>query len=147
MRRLFFIPGLEKRYVALGLDSRRSWTPRGHFWIGNTLHLLAPLEPARPACPVPASRRPVLPDGCLGFRFDRLEFSFCRAFGESFVTVSTMLWGLRETVVSWANRPAGAPFYPVQPRLAAPLPHRALPRPNVSVVCPGFAFERLRVRR
>ena len=58
------------------------------------------------------------------------------------MTVSSTPWGVKVTVVSSANRPVGAPSYPAPPRLAAPLPSRAPPRPDPPAVCPGFGFDK-----
>ena len=70
-----------------------------------------------------------------------IGFPFVLASGGSFMTVSSMPWGIRGSVVSWGNRPIGAPSYPAPPRLAAPLPCCAPPRPDPPVVCPGFGFD------
>ena len=49
-------------------------------------------------------------------------------------------WKAKRTVVPWANRPDGVPSCPASLHPGA---HRAPPRPDPPVVCPGFGFDRL----
>ena len=54
---------------------------------------------------------------------------------------SSIVWRLREAVVSLANRPVGVPSAS-RPRPAAPPSLRAPPRPDLPVVCPGLGLDR-----
>ena len=53
----------------------------------------------------------------------------------------------RGTVDSWANRPVGPVLPRPAPRSPAPPPHRAPPRPDSPVVCPGFGFDKCLVEK
>ena len=59
------------------------------------------------------------------------------------MTVSSISWRTRGTVVSRANQPVRTASYLAPPRFAAPPPRRALPRPDPPVVCPDFGLDRL----
>ena len=60
--------------------------------------------------------------------------------------MSSMPWRARGSVVSAANGPIGFPSCAAPHSYAAPLPHRAPPRLDPLVVCPGFAFGRYGVQ-
>ena len=96
-------------------------------------YLLGELFCRRPVLPSPAppprrAPRPDPPVVCPGFGLDKsvyIRFTLLVLPRGRSGQLSSMPWGARGSVVSWANRPFGVRSCPVRPRPAAPL--RAAP--------------------